>query len=168
MSLLKALGVAIRHLFLGWYHRQRYPLQAQALKESPGGPVTVPYPQAQLPLPENGHYRLEVVIEDCIGCDRCARICPVGCITIEKHKSPTVLGYTSTGAPRRFALPRFDIDHALCCFCGLCTIVCPTDCIFMVPDYAYATPDRATLVHRFGESFTLPSESAHGGGGTGR
>ncbi|MCS7153945.1 MAG: 4Fe-4S dicluster domain-containing protein, partial [Bacteroidia bacterium] len=98
-------------------------------------------------------------------CDLCARICPVGCIMIEKEKAPKVLGYTSSGAPKRFHLPRFDIDHALCCFCGLCTVVCPTECITMEPVYDYSTDNRRDLVIRFGERAGVSSSAADGSRG---
>jgi formate hydrogenlyase subunit 6/NADH:ubiquinone oxidoreductase subunit I len=45
----------------------------------------------------------------------------------------------------------------LCCFCGLCTVVCPTDCLIMEPHYAYSTPDRNDLVYRFGERLGEPA-----------
>ncbi|MEN3041027.1 MAG: 4Fe-4S binding protein [Bacteroidia bacterium] len=158
-SLLRGLLLALRHGIKGWRRHNRYPLEKNVFSSPPGGAVTHPYPHVKLPMPENGHYRLHVAIEDCIGCDLCARVCPVNCITIEKQKAQTLLGYTSSGAPRKFHLPRFDIDHALCCFCGLCTIVCPTECITMEPVYAYATDDRADLVLHFGERPPIPSQS---------
>lgn len=164
-NLLRGLWLALRHAWRGWRRDTRYPMKEGAFAASPQGAVTVPYPHAQLPVPENGHYRLHVDIEDCIGCDLCARVCPVSCITIEKEKSPTVLGYTRSGAPKRFHLPRFDIDHALCCFCGLCTVVCPTECIIMEPVYAYATDNRADLVLRFGERAGVSPQPAEPGGG---
>ncbi|MCS6895805.1 MAG: 4Fe-4S binding protein [Bacteroidia bacterium] len=156
-SLLRGLLLALRHGIRGWRKRTRHPLEQGAFASPLNGAVTLSYPHARFPVPENGHYRLHVTIEDCIGCDLCARVCPVNCITIEKQRSQTLLGYTSSGAPRRFHLPRFDIDHALCCFCGLCTVVCPTECIVMEPVYDYATDDRAALVLRFGERSDVPS-----------
>ncbi|MCS7188690.1 MAG: 4Fe-4S dicluster domain-containing protein [Bacteroidia bacterium] len=156
VSLLRGLGLVVRHLFSSWRRRQG---------GKPFGIVTVPYPHEHIAVPENGHYRLHVEIEDCIGCDLCARVCPVKCITIRKEKSPQLLGRASNGAPRRFYLPQFDIDHALCCFCGLCTIVCPTECITMEPVYAYATTNRADLVLHFGDGSRISPNSPEYSGG---
>ncbi|MCS7297686.1 MAG: 4Fe-4S binding protein [Bacteroidia bacterium] len=165
-SLLQGVWLTLKHAVCGWRRRPRYPMQSCPSAPAESGAVTIAYPREHLPVPENGHYRLSVMIEDCIGCDLCARICPVSCITIEKEKSPALLGYTSSGAPKRFYLPRFDIDHALCCFCGLCTVVCPTECLIMEPVYAYATNNRADLVLRFGERTRLSAHSQDGGGRT--
>ncbi|MGQ9864164.1 MAG: 4Fe-4S binding protein [Bacteroidia bacterium] len=121
--------------------------------------VTVLYPHEKLPVPEVGRYQLHVVIEDCIGCDLCARICPVDCITIEKVRKNEATT-TRSGHPRRFDLPRFDIDLSLCCFCGLCTVVCPTECITMQPTYAYSTPRIQELIKHFGEKTSPSSNSA--------
>nr|BAL56550.1 hypothetical conserved protein [uncultured Bacteroidetes bacterium] len=162
LSLLRGVWLALRHAVWGWRSRPRIPGTPDAFASSSPGNITVAYPHQKLPLPENGHYRLHVAIEDCIGCDLCARICPPQCIHIEKEKSSTILGHTRSGHPRRFHLPRFDIDHALCCFCGLCTVVCPTECITMEPEYGYATTDRDRLVYRFGERDAVPCEPAHG------
>ncbi|GIV24791.1 MAG: hypothetical protein KatS3mg026_0483 [Bacteroidia bacterium] len=163
-TLLEGLWLAIRHAWKGLRRRPRLVSQPGAFRQKEGGAVTIAYPHQKLPVPENGHYRLHVAIEDCIGCDLCARICPVNCITIEKEKAEVVLGRTTSGHPRRFHLPRFDIDHALCCFCGLCTVVCPTECITMQPDYGYVTDDRNELVHRFGERERVSAEPTHPGG----
>ncbi|MCX7606825.1 MAG: 4Fe-4S binding protein [Bacteroidia bacterium] len=159
-SLIRGVGLALRHVFQAWKPRRH-----TSFPQERKGTVTIPYPHQTVPVPENGHYRLHVAIEDCIGCDLCARICPVNCITIGKEKSPTVLGHASNGSPKRFFLPQFDIDHALCCFCGLCTIVCPTECITMEPIYAYATDNRAALVLRFGERNGVSAHPQDSSGG---
>ena len=49
--------------------------------------VTIQYPEVKIPLPERSRNRLYVNIDDCIGCDQCARACPVSCIEIETVKS---------------------------------------------------------------------------------
>ena len=100
--------------------------------------VTLRYPKEKLSVPANGRYKLHNEIEDCILCDRCARICPVDCIEIESIRSPIQLGHTSNGLPKRLHAARFDIDLAKCCFCGLCTSVCPTECLTMTNQYDYS------------------------------
>ena len=96
-------------------------------------PVTTMYPHERLELPERSRNRLYVNMDDCIGCDQCARACPVNCIDIETVKavegdSP---GTTSNGKKKALWVTRFDIDIAKCCFCNLCTFPCPTECIVM-------------------------------------
>ena len=46
-------------------------------------------------------------------------------------------------------LPKFEIDMAKCCFCADCVPPCPTDCIYMLPDYEYSTYDRKDLIFEF-------------------
>lgn len=109
------------------------------------GLVTIKYPKENLPVPDIGRYQLHLDIEDCIGCDQCARICPVNCIEIETIRSVEDLGMTSDGTKKKLYLPKFDIDMAKCCFCGLCTVVCPTECLVMTKDYDYPTQKLSEL-----------------------
>jgi formate hydrogenlyase subunit 6/NADH:ubiquinone oxidoreductase subunit I len=102
------------------------------------GIVTLQYPKEKLPVPEVGRYQLHVEIEDCIVCDKCAKICPVDCIDIASVKANEQIGTTSDGTPVRLYATKFDIDMAKCCFCGLCTTVCPTECITMSNQYDYS------------------------------
>ncbi|HEX6738826.1 MAG TPA: hypothetical protein VF310_11160, partial [Vicinamibacteria bacterium] len=43
----------------------------------------------------------------------------------------------------------FDIDMSLCCYCNLCTYPCPTDCIYMTPEYEFATTDLTQHLYHF-------------------
>jgi NADH-quinone oxidoreductase subunit I len=72
-----------------------------------------------------GYHRFDLTA--CIGCDKCARACPVDCIYIDKEKAaPPAKGFTVTG---------FKIDYTKCMFCALCVDPCPADCIFMGSNY---------------------------------
>ena len=115
------------------------------------GLTTLRYPHEQMPVPENGRYKLHNEIEDCIVCDKCVKVCPVNCITIDPIRAPEEFGKTSDGTSKRIYAARFDIDMAKCCFCGLCTTVCPTECLTMTPDYAYSTFDIRDHNFEFGE-----------------
>lgn len=114
------------------------------------GIATIQYPHETIPVPDNGRYQLNNEIEDCIVCDKCAKICPVDCIAIEPIKSATEFGKTSDGTPKRIYAAKFDIDMSKCCFCGLCTTVCPTECLTMTPTYDYSTQDIREHTFVFG------------------
>ena len=77
----------------------------------------------------------------------CARQCPDWCIYIEGHKEqrpPRREG----GRPRTVSvLDRFDIDYALCMYCGICVEVCPFDALFWSPEYEYSESNIAKLLH---------------------
>jgi NADH-quinone oxidoreductase subunit I len=113
--------------------------------------VTIQYPDVKLKLPERARNRLYVNMDDCIGCDQCAMVCPVDCITIETIKStPDVdLGNTSVGTKKRLYVPRFDIDIAKCCYCGLCVYPCPTECIKMTDVFEFSEFERQNLIYNF-------------------
>jgi NADH-quinone oxidoreductase subunit I len=113
--------------------------------------VTIQYPDVKLKLPERARNRLYVNMDDCIGCDQCAMACPVDCIDIETIKStPDVdLGLTSVGTKKRLYVPRFDIDIAKCCYCGLCVYPCPTECIKMTDVYEFSEYERKNLIYSF-------------------
>jgi NADH-quinone oxidoreductase subunit I len=113
--------------------------------------VTIQYPTVKRPLPERARNRLNVNIQDCIGCEQCSKACPVDCIDIETIKAlPTDdLGVTSVGSKKRLYLAKFNIDIAKCCFCGLCTFPCPTGCIAMTRAFEYSEYDRSNLVYHF-------------------
>ena len=132
-SLTIGLGLTLRHLF------QRT--------------VTLQYPDEKWELPPMAKGQLHNVIEDCIGCDQCANVCPVDCIYIETIKAPSDvdLGKTSTGNPKRLYVLRFDIDMAKCCYCALCTVPCPTECLVMTNSYENSVYDRKDLIYHFAE-----------------
>jgi NADH-quinone oxidoreductase subunit I len=115
--------------------------------------VTMQYPDEKWELPPKAKGQLHNVIEDCIGCDQCANVCPVDCITIETLKAPAGvdLGKTSTGNPKRLYVARFDIDMAECCYCALCTVPCPTECLVMTNSYENSVYDRMDLIYHYAE-----------------
>ncbi len=105
------------------------------------GTSTLQFPHETIPVPDNGRYKLHNEIDDCIVCDKCAKVCPVNCIDIVPIRSPEVFGETSDGTPKRIYAETFDIDMSKCMFCGLCTTVCPTECLTMTNEYDYSTFD---------------------------
>ncbi len=116
-----------------------------------GKKVTIQYPTQTKPRFGRSRDRLYVNIEDCIGCDQCAKACPVDCIYIETIKAaPGVdLGQTSTGHKKRLHVSVFDIDFAKCCYCGLCVYPCPTVCITMTDVFEFSEYERRNLLYHF-------------------
>lgn len=120
-------------------------------KENKEGLMTLQYPHQSLPVPDNARYRLHNEIDDCIVCDKCAKICPVDCIDIEPIRSAEEIGKTSDGTSKRIYAAKFDIDMGKCCFCGLCTTVCPTECLTMTKTYDFSEYDINDHNYAFAE-----------------
>ena len=125
------LKLTLRYLFQAVRSRKPIGISEPDYFEVDTGIMTLQYPHESLPVPETGRYRLHNEIDDCIVCDKCAKICPVDCIEIEPIKDTETFGTTSDGTPKRIHAAKFDIDMGKCCFCGLCTTVCPTECLTM-------------------------------------
>jgi len=103
-------------------------------------PVTIEYPEVKEVLPENSRSRLFNDAENCISCFQCATACPVDCIYIaaERRDKEAPKIKTKDGTPIRLDLKQYTIDTALCCYCGLCTTVCPTECLTHTKDFEFA------------------------------
>lgn len=167
-SVLQGLGLTLRHLFSAGRRAGFVQMGFDTAKESetkeglltsdirnpayfgsPAGLATLSYPHQRMVVPAIGRYELDCEIDDCIVCDKCARVCPVACIDITTVKSATEIGKTSDGSSKRLYAAQFDIDMAKCCFCGLCTTVCPTDCLTMTDVYDQAAAKVLTFTVPF-------------------
>jgi len=116
--------------------------------------VTIQYPDERLQLPERERNRLFVNIDDCIGCDQCARACPVNCIYLDTLKVvPGDIvgrtGVTSNGKKKALYVPTFTIDIAKCCYCQLCVFPCPTECIYMTDVFEFSEYERDKFIYEF-------------------
>jgi NADH-quinone oxidoreductase subunit I len=149
----KGLSLTIRHFFASNAKRQVISVSADNYFKQLEGTNTIQYPHQKLPVPEVGRYQLDVEMDDCIVCDLCAKICPVSCITIESIKTtePGGIGETSDGTTKRLYAAQFDIDMAKCMYCGLCTIVCPTECIIMTNQYDKSVFELNQLTYEFAD-----------------
>jgi NADH-quinone oxidoreductase subunit I len=113
--------------------------------------VTLHYPEEKWQLPPKSRMRLFMKYEDCIGCGQCVRACPVSCIYLTADKrAPTAPAiFAANGQPIKLDVKVFDIDMSLCCYCNLCTYPCPTDCIYMTPEYEFASTDLTNHLYHF-------------------
>ena len=103
-------------------------------------PVTIEYPEVREKIPSNSRSRLFNDVDNCISCNQCAVVCPVDCIyitAVRRDKDAPKIK-TDDGTPIRLDLKQYTIDTALCCYCGLCTTVCPTECLTHTQDYEYS------------------------------
>lgn len=155
-TLRDGIRTSLKGLSLSWRHlkaarRRHAPTNVQAADYfgQDTGMVTLRYPTEVIPVPDHGRYRLHNEMEDCIVCDKCAKICPVDCIEIEPVKATGEVGKASDGSPIRLYAARFDIDMAKCCYCGLCTTVCPTECLTMTKTYDYPEFDIRDMIYHF-------------------
>ena len=100
-------------------------------------PVTVQYPNEQMPV--NDRYRgIHYLEQDkCIYCFQCARACPIDCIEMDavRDKKTKTLDWK-----------QFTLDYQKCMFCELCVYPCPEDCIHEGKEFAFVAYDRSEFV----------------------
>ena len=150
-SLIQGLQITFGHLVRSARKRAIVPITDPRYFSNTEGISTIQYPHEMIAVPDNGRYRLHNEIDDCIVCDKCAKICPVDCIEIEPVRAVEEFGKTSDGTPKRIYAARFDIDMGKCCFCGLCTTVCPTECLTMTKVFDFSVKDIREHTYAFAE-----------------
>ncbi|RVU25000.1 4Fe-4S dicluster domain-containing protein [Sandaracinomonas limnophila] len=156
-STKKGMSLTWKHLWAAKNQRKVQDIRSDNYFQSNEGVFTLQYPAEQVEIPERSRYQLDNVMEDCIVCDKCVKICPVDCIEIDPIKATGLVGYASDGSPIRLYAAKFDIDMSKCCFCGLCTTVCPTECLTMTSEYDFSTFDVKD--HLFHYSNLSPEEA---------
>jgi len=157
-SLWKGLKITLHHVWSARHSKKPLFIQHVDYFKQADGIATIQYPHVLLPVPDTGRYRLHNEIDDCIVCDKCVKVCPVDCITIEPIRATEEIGKTSDGTPKRIYAARFDIDMGKCCFCGLCTTVCPTECLTMTKTYDFSVFDIRE--HNFAFADMTPEQIA--------
>jgi formate hydrogenlyase subunit 6/NADH:ubiquinone oxidoreductase subunit I len=150
-SLVGGLSLTFKHILKARKNPAHHTIKNPSYFDQQEGIATIQYPHISLPVPDTGRYKLHNEIDDCIVCDKCAKICPVDCITIEPIKATEEIGRTSDGTPKRIYAAKFDIDMGKCCFCGLCTTVCPTESLTMTKTYDFSVFDIREHNYAFAE-----------------
>ncbi|WP_297852606.1 NADH-quinone oxidoreductase subunit NuoI [Meiothermus sp.] len=123
------------------------PMSIAALAQSMGitlkalfsKPVTIPYPDAPVPLKPRFHGRHVLTrhpngLEKCIGCSLCAAACPAYAIYVEAAENDP---HNPVSAGERYAKV-YEINMLRCIFCGLCEEACPTGAVVMGYDFEMA------------------------------
>ena len=104
--------------------------------------VTVQYPKQSVKVSPRWRGTLKQLYDDkgtelCDGCQICAKICPVNCISMEVYKDE-VTGKRKTS--------KYTVNFGRCMFCGLCVESCPKKCLVHTPDFEFCTYDRGSLI----------------------
>jgi len=150
-GLAKGVGVTFKEMTKTVFPNEG----AKKLKPNPAkGAVTVQYPHEKEAPATRSRGVIALLEENCTVCMLCARSCPDWCIYIEGHKQKAPPRRPGGKERTVSALDRFDIDYALCMYCGICVEVCPFDALFWSPEYEYSEPRIAELLHdkdRLGE-----------------
>ena len=108
---------------------------------------TINYPVDREDLHPRSRGVIALDIEACTVCMLCARNCPDWCIYIEGHKEEKQPDKPGGRVRVRATLDRFDIDYALCMYCGICVEVCPFDALFWSPEYEYSETRMGNMLH---------------------
>ena len=110
-------------------------------------PVTVMWPDEKELLAPRARGVIALDVDNCTSCMLCGRECPDWCIYIEAHKVEIPPDKPGGRVRTRNELDRFDIDYALCMYCGICVEVCPFDALYWSPDYEYGEFKISNLLH---------------------
>ena len=107
-------------------------------------PATEPYPAVAIEVPKGFRGKIEVSDEHCIGCSKCAIVCPTECIEMVADERDVTHG------GRTIKRRKKPIVHLMSCIrCGLCEDACPTDpkAIYLTEKFS-GSYDRKDVVVR--------------------
>ncbi len=107
----------------------------QTIRNTVNRPNTVLYPWEKLDLPDGYRGRPGLVMDRCIGCGICSRICPNKCIEMVEVE------YEGEKCLRP------QVDMGRCLVCGYCAEYCPEDAMIMSPEYELASTRRSELIY---------------------
>lgn len=104
--------------------------------------ITIQYPEERWTMPERSR-AMVVLLSDketgelnCTGCELCMRACPTAAILVVAPR----------GEDKKKHLKEFQLDNALCCFCGLCEEACNFSALKMATKYEFSTLNKDDLM----------------------
>lgn len=106
-------------------------------------PATILYPAEKVPVPEAFRGRIAIRDEMCIGCSKCAVVCPTLCITMVASEREVEMKGKKIVRKKKPEVKLF-----ACIRCGLCEEYCPTDpkAIYLTTEFAGAGTDKEIVV----------------------
>jgi len=102
--------------------------------------VTLNYPREKQPMKAKFRGMVDLIPPDCVICYQCIKICPVAALDL-RHKQ----GVAPDGKKKN-EITKFTYNAELCCFCGLCEEICPTDAIYLNQMYEVSTYDHDKIL----------------------
>lgn len=106
--------------------------------------VVVQYPDVAPVVKERTRGFHVYQIERCVACEACVKACPSASISVAKT-GPRKLDKARNIAVGG-AITEYTINHSTCLFCGLCTEICPTECLKMGPIHDHSCYAREDLM----------------------
>ncbi len=103
-------------------------------------PVTLHYPIVKQPMKKRFRGMVDLVPQDCVICYQCIKICPVAALDLAHKQDAVVEG------KKVKEITKFTFNAELCCYCGLCEEICPTDAIYLNQMYEVSTYTHDDLV----------------------
>ena len=102
----------------------------EALKNLFRSPVTTSYPAKPFEYKERTRGRIDISINDCIGCGMCVRACPSSALSVDKNEG-------------KWTINRFD-----CIACGFCVEKCPKKCLTMGQNYQEPGGEKTSVTYQ--------------------
>jgi NADH-quinone oxidoreductase subunit I/NAD(P)H-quinone oxidoreductase subunit I len=119
----------------------------ETVKHTIHSPNTVLYPWERLVIADGYRGRPGLVMDRCIQCYICVKICPTRCIELVEIELEGK------------KLKRPQINLGRCMMCGYCAEYCPKNALIMAPEYELAGYTRQDLIY---DPFKLVYEAREG------
>ena len=106
-------------------------------------PATILYPAEKVPVPDTFRGRIAILDDRCIGCSKCAIVCPAEAITMVADEREVDVGGRKV---KRKKKPEVRLYQ--CIRCGLCEEYCPANpkAIHFTKEFAGAGTDKDVVV----------------------
>jgi len=107
----------------------------ETIRTTVNKPVTILYPWEKLVIADGFRGRPGLVLEKCIACRICAKICPTRCIEMVEIE-----------LPEKGKVLRPQVNLGRCMMCGYCAEYCPKNAMLVTPEYELAGYTRQDLI----------------------